>query len=108
MGIEGRSIWPQLAEALGLPVSQGLLIERAVPGGPADQAGVKGGNRTVVAGLQELRIGGDVLVAMNGKEIQNQQDLNLLLNRERPGDVVTLTIYRGKQKMDVKVALGER
>ncbi len=108
LGIEGRSIWPGLAEALGLSASQGLLVERVIPGGPADQAGVRGGNRTVVAGMQELRIGGDVLVAMNGKEIQNQQDLNLLLNRERPGDVVTLTIYRGKQKMDVKVALGER
>ena len=108
LGIEGRSIWPGLAEALGLSVSQGLLVERAVPGGPADQAGIHGGNRTVVAGMQELRIGGDVLVAMNGKEIQNQQDLNLLLNRERPGDVVTLTVYRGKQKLDLKVSLGER
>jgi S1-C subfamily serine protease len=108
LGIEGRSIWPGLAEALGLPVDEGIMIERVVAGGPAAQAGIHGGNRTVLAGLQELRLGGDVLAAVDGKKIANQMDLNLLLNRHRPGDGVTLTIYRERQKMDVRVMLGER
>jgi putative serine protease PepD len=108
LGIEGRSVWPELAEALGLPVSDGLLIERVTPNGPAAQAGVRGGNRRVLAGLQDLWIGGDILVAVDGKKVASQVDVNLLLNRKRPGDAVTLTLYRGGQKMDVRVTLGER
>jgi S1-C subfamily serine protease len=107
LGAEGRAIWPGLAEALHLGVDQGVLIERVTPGGPAAQAGIRGGNKSVLAGLQELRIGGDVLIAMNGKEVTNQMDLNLLLNRAWPGDTVTLTIFRDGKKMDVQVKLGE-
>ena len=108
LGIEGRPLWPGLAQALGLSVDEGFLIERVTPGGPAEAAGIRGGNRTVLAGLQELRLGGDVLTAVDGKKILSQVDLNLILNRMRPGETVTLTIYRGQQKMDVKVKLGER
>jgi S1-C subfamily serine protease len=61
----------------------------------------------VLAGLQELRIGGDVLVAVNGKELTSQMDLNLLLNRAWPGDTVTLTIVRDGKKMDIPVKLGD-
>jgi S1-C subfamily serine protease len=57
--------------------------------------------------LQELRIGGDVLIAIDGKPVTNQMDLNLLLNRAQPGDSVTLTIVRDGKKMDVQVKLGE-
>ncbi|MDR3722128.1 MAG: trypsin-like peptidase domain-containing protein [Candidatus Acidoferrales bacterium] len=107
LGAEGRAIWPNLADALNLGVQQGILIERIVPGGPAAQAGIRGGTRSVLAGLQELRIGGDVLVAVNGKELASQMDLNLLLNRAWPGDTITLTIFRDGKKMDVPVKLGD-
>ncbi len=107
LGAEGRAIWPNLADALHLGVQQGILIERVVPGGPAAQAGIRGGTRSVLAGLQELRVGGDVLVAVNGKELASQMDLNLLLNRAWPGDTITLTIFRDGKKMDVPVKLGD-
>jgi S1-C subfamily serine protease len=107
MGLEGRPLWPGLADALNLPVQQGLLIERAIPGGPAAQAGIHGGNRSVLAGMRELRIGGDVLVAINGKLIASQSDLNVLLNRSKPGDTVTVTIIRDGKKMDIPVKLAE-
>ena len=107
LGAEGRAIWPALADALHLGVEQGILIERVVPGGPAAQAGIRGGTRSVLAGLQELSVGGDVLVAVNGKELASQMDLNLLLNRAWPGDVITLTIVRNGKKMDVQVKLGD-
>lgn len=108
LGIEGRAVWPELADALGLPVQQGILVENAVQGGPASAAGIHGGNRSILAGLQELRIGGDIVVGMDGKEITNQTDLNVLLNRHQPGDKVTISIYRGRQKMNVPVTLGDR
>ena len=107
LGAEGRAIWPGLADALNIPVQNGILIERVTPGGPAAQAGIRGGTRTVLAGLQQLTIGGDVLIAIDGKEITSQMDLNLLLNRAAPGDTVTLTVIRDGKKMDVRVRLGQ-
>jgi S1-C subfamily serine protease len=107
LGAEGRAIWPGLADALGLSVKQGILIERVEPGGPAAQAGLRGGDRIVLAGLQQLRIGGDIVVAINGKPVTSQTDLNLLLNREWPGETVTLTVVRNGKKIDIRVKLGE-
>jgi S1-C subfamily serine protease len=107
LGAEGRAIWPGLAEALNLSVDHGILIERVDPDGPAARAGVHGGNRTVLAGLQELRIGGDVLIAFNGKDISSQMDLNVMLNRAWPGDTATLTIVRDGKKMEIPVKLGQ-
>jgi S1-C subfamily serine protease len=107
LGIEGRPIWPDLARALSLPVQQGFLIESVVRGGAAEKAGIRGGNRSVLSGLQELKIGGDVLIAVNGSEVSTQTALNLILNRSQPGDTITLTIIRDGKKMSVPVILGE-
>ena len=107
LGVEGRALWPGLAEALNLNVDKGILIERVTPGGPAAKAGIRGGTRSVLAGLQELRIGGDILVAVDGKPVASQVDLNLLLNRAKPGDTVKLSIVRDGKKMEVSVQLGQ-
>jgi putative serine protease PepD len=101
------TLWPGLAEALRLPVQRGLLIEEVAEGSPAARAGIRGGKRMVIVGLQQMLIGGDVLVAVNGQKVEGQMDLALALNQKRPGDKVTLTIYRGTQKMEVAVTLGE-
>src|ERR1700723_2626960 len=106
LGAEGRALWPRLAEALNLAVQQGILIERVEPGGPAAQAGLRGGTKSVLAGMQELRVGGDVLIAIDAKQITNQSDLSLLLNRSQPGDTVTLTIVRDGKKINLPVKLG--
>jgi S1-C subfamily serine protease len=107
LGVEGRGIWPGLAAALNIPVEHGILIERVTSGGPAARAGIRGGTRTILAGLQQLTIGGDVLIAIDGKEVTSPADLNLLLNRDSPGDTVALTIVRDGKKMDVRVKLGQ-
>ncbi|HEX9759904.1 MAG TPA: trypsin-like peptidase domain-containing protein [Candidatus Acidoferrales bacterium] len=110
LGVEGTplAMLPGLSDALKLPVQEGFLVERVTPGGPADRAGIRGGNRAVRVGLYQLLIGGDVLVAINGQKIEDQQGLTILLNRQRPGDEIVLTIYRGQQKMDVRIRLGDR
>ncbi|MGH9747484.1 MAG: S1C family serine protease [Candidatus Acidiferrales bacterium] len=107
LGVEGRSLWPGLAEALHLSVQQGILVERVTPGGPAAQAGIHGGTKSMLAGLQELRVGGDVLVAWDDKPLATQLDLNLLLNRAWPGDAVTLSVIRDGKKITLPVKLGE-
>ncbi|MBI1750628.1 MAG: trypsin-like peptidase domain-containing protein [Acidobacteria bacterium] len=108
LGVEGTEIWPNLAEALSLPVADGFLVERVTPNGPAARAGIRGGDRRIVAGMRYMLIGGDIIVAINGQKISNQLEMNLALNRKRPGDSINVTIYRGREKMDVKVTLTER
>ena len=108
LGAEVRALWPGLADALELPVEEGLLVERVTPGGPAERAGVRGGNSAVVTGMRRILIGGDVLVGIDGQNMTSQLDLNLFMKKKRPGDVVTLALYRGRQKIEVRVTLGER
>jgi S1-C subfamily serine protease len=54
-----------------------------------------------------IMVGGDLMVAIDGQDVQDQQDLGQVMNNHRAGDTVRLTIYRGKKKMDVSVVLGE-
>src|SRR5713101_1219654 len=108
LGVEGRALWPGLAEALDLPVAEGLLIERVTSGGPAERAGLRGGSRIAAAGMRKILIGGDILVAVDDQKMASQLDLNRFMTRKRPGDRVGATIYRGRQKMDITVTLGER
>ena len=108
IGVQTISVGGYLAQALDLPVEQGLLVETAAKGGPAAAAGVRGGDRVAQAGMQRIAIGGDVIVAIDGAKVANTMDLNIILNRKRPGDTVTLTVYRGGKKLDIPVKLGER
>jgi S1-C subfamily serine protease len=108
LGAQTLSVGGWLSEALDLPVQEGLLIEEVTKDGPAAVAGLHGGNRAAQAGMQRIMIGGDVIVAIDGQKIGSQSDMNLVLNRKRPGDTVTVTVYRGGKKMDVPVKLGER
>ena len=107
MGVEARVISPPVAEALKLPVQEGLLIERVTPGGPAERAGLRGGNREAILDLRRILLGGDVLTTIDGRPITGQMDMNLALNRKRPGDTVKVEFYRGGQKMDAQVTLSD-
>ena len=107
LGVQTFPVGGNLAEALDLPVQEGLLVETVTRGGPAASAGIKGGDRIVQAGMQKFHIGGDVIVAMDGQKVASQFDVSHILNRKRPGDTVTVSLYRGGKKMDVAVKLGE-
>ncbi len=108
LGAQTLEVGGWLAEALDLPVKDGLLIEEVTRGGPAADAGLHGGDRAAMAGMRRIMTGGDLIVAIDGQKIANQFDLNVALNRKRPGDTVAVTVYRGGKKMDVSVKLGER
>ncbi|MGB7281131.1 MAG: trypsin-like peptidase domain-containing protein [Candidatus Acidiferrum sp.] len=107
LGVQTLSVGGWLSQALDLPVQDGLLIEEVKEGGPA-AAALHGGNQQALAGMQRITIGGDVIVAIDGQSIADQSDMNLVLNRKRPGDTVKVTVYRGGKKLDVPVKLGER
>jgi len=108
LGIRGTvPIGPELAQELGLASDYGVLIVEVLPGGAADRAGLHGGSQRAYIGNVPLLIGGDLIVAIDGEQIGDPQDLANSMNRHKAGDTVTVTIYRGKRKMDVKVVLGE-
>ena len=97
-----------LATELSLPESGGLLVQRVVPGSAAETAGLRGPRRTVImGGIYEVGIGGDLITAMDGQPIETRDALTRFLSRKRPGDHVTLTVFRGGRSVEVKVTLGE-
>ena len=108
LGVETIPINESFAEALGLPAQEGLLVQTTSRGGPAAEAGIRGGDRVAQAGMRRFYVGGDVLTAIDGQKIANRVDVDLMLNKKRPGEEVTITLFRGGKKMDVKVKLGER
>ena len=107
LGIVSLPIGPEMAQEMGLPADYGVLIVRVVPGGAADRAGLRGGNERAYLGATAIMIGGDLIVAINGDSIGDQQDLANVMNKHRSGDTVTVTFYRGRKKMNVQVVLGE-
>jgi S1-C subfamily serine protease len=107
LGIVSLPIGPELAQEMGLPTDYGILIVRTVPGGAADRAGLKGGSQRAYLGTTPIMIGGDLIVAIDGESVGDQQDLANTMNKHRAGDNVTVTVYRAKRKMDIKVVLGE-
>ncbi len=107
LGIASLAIGPELAQEMGLSADYGMLIVRTVPGGAADRAGLHGGNQRAYIGATPIMIGGDLIVAIDGEPVGDQQDLANIMNKHRSGDTVTVTIYRSQQKMNIKVVLGE-
>jgi S1-C subfamily serine protease len=100
-------IGPDIAEQIGLPADYGILIERVLPGGAADHAGLKGGTQRAYQGNTPVMLGGDLIIAMDGQDIGSPQDLSAAMNTHRAGDTVTITVFRGRKKMDFKVKLGD-
>lgn len=98
---------PDISEQIGLPADYGLLIERVLPGGAAERAGLRGGNQQMYKGNTPVMLGGDLIVAFDGQDIATPQDLSVAMNSHRAGDTVVLTIYRGQRRLEVKVVLGD-
>jgi S1-C subfamily serine protease len=107
LDIATLAIGPDIAEQIGLPADYGLLIERVLPGGAAEKAGLHGGTQRAYQGNIPVMLGGDLIVAMDGQEITNPQDLAAAMNSHRAGDTVTLTIFRERKRMDIKVKLND-
>jgi S1-C subfamily serine protease len=94
-------------QALGLNTFTGAYVTSVTPGGPADQAGIRGGSQPT--NLDGLQAGGDVITAIDGRPIATfDQLLAYLTTNKSPGDTVVLTILRDGQTMDVDVPLGKR
>ncbi len=108
LDISTLPIGPDIAEQIGLAADYGVLIQRVLPGGAAERAGLHGGTqRAGYLGNMPVMAGGDLIIAMDGQEIANTQDLAAAMNSHQAGDEVTLTVFRGRRKIDVKVKLSD-
>jgi S1-C subfamily serine protease len=107
LGVRTIPISPELADEMGLPADYGLLIVQVIPGGSADQAGLRAGSERAYLGNTPILLGGDLMVAIDGEKVEDEQSLSQMMNNHRAGDTVKVTIYRNKKKLDVSVALGE-
>ncbi|MGA8109906.1 MAG: trypsin-like peptidase domain-containing protein, partial [Acidobacteriaceae bacterium] len=107
LGVRTLPIGPDLAAQMGLAAQYGVLIESVVPGGAAERAGLHGGNQTAYLGNEQISIGGDLIVAIDGHEVTNSQDIAEIMDQHQPGDSVTVTFFRGRRQMTARVTLGE-
>jgi S1-C subfamily serine protease len=108
IGVSSQSLYPQLAAKLGLDTDFGGLLAEVVPGGPADKAGLRGGDDKLRFQAGEYRTGGDVVLQIDGHDVVQPDDLSRFIAASKPGDTVTLTILRDGRKQDVEVTLGKR
>ncbi|MGC9292302.1 MAG: S1C family serine protease [Acidobacteriaceae bacterium] len=106
LGIVSLPIGPDLAGQMGLPADSGVLIERVLPGGPADRAGLRGGTQKAYLGNTPIYVGGDLIVAINGEQVTNAQDISEIMDGHKSGEKITVTIFRGQKRMDIPVVLG--
>jgi len=114
LGVQPLGLTPERAQAfreagMDVPVDEGLLMIEIVSGGPADRAGIRGGDRIVQLGNVRLALGGDIITAINGEAVDNLQELTVYLETQtQVGDTVEVTIVRDGVEQNVQVTLAER
>ncbi|MDH7556553.1 MAG: PDZ domain-containing protein, partial [Candidatus Methanosuratincola sp.] len=93
---------------MGLSQTWGVLVQTVINGGPADRAGVRGGNQSVTVGGEVIRAGGDVILYIDGVKIKSMDELSSYLVTRYPGQEVTLTVLRDGAVKEIPVTLGAR
>lgn len=108
--VSGITVTPRLAAHAGLPSQSGLLVTHVLQGGNADRAGLHDGRGgpQVRYGLTQIPVQGDIIVGVNGEPAQSAVDLLSLLEPTQPGDVITITVVRGNERLDFEIELAER
>ena len=109
IGVTTQGLYPQLADRLDIDAEHGSLIAEVVPGSPADEAGLEGGDQEIRFQGAQVTVGGDVIVSVDGHELVGEADLARLISERSPGDTVTLEVIKdGGDTEDVDVTLGDR
>jgi 2-alkenal reductase len=110
LGISGTSLTPELAKLMGLKENQrGALVADLTAAGPSARAGLRGSTRDVIIDGARQRIGGDVIVAFDGRPVKGFDDLvTYLVRNTTVGQTVALTVLRGGKEETLKVTLAAR
>ena len=107
LGVSVVPVAGDYADALSLPTQGGLLIQEVSPGTAAARAGLRGGREMVQIGNAQITIGGDLIMAIDGKPVDRDDAISRALSRKRAGDSIELTIFRNGKTTNLKVTLGE-
>jgi S1-C subfamily serine protease len=109
LGVTTTSVDPAFA-GTGLAVRAGALVESVATGSPASRAGLRGSTRTVTLldGVTQTKVGGDIIVSLDGRAVRTDAALAAAITHEQPGSAVTLGIVRGRAHLTLEVRLGTR
>ena len=107
LGIVSYAIGPDLASQMGLSADSGVLIQRVLPGGAAERAGLHGGTEQAYVGNTPIMLGGDLIVAVDGQQVTDPEDISALMDKHQAGDTISVTVVRGKKQLTLKLILGE-
>ncbi len=107
LGIVSYAIGPDLASQMGLSVDNGVLIQRVIPGGAAERAGLHGGTQQAYVGNTPIMLGGDLIIAIDGQQVTDPQDISALMDKHQAGDTISVTILRARKQISLKLILGE-
>ncbi len=107
LGIVSYAIGPDLASQMGLAADYGVLIQKVVPGGAAERAGLRGGSQQAYVGNTPIMLGGDLIVGIDGEEVTDPDTINSLMDKHQAGDTISVTLFRGRKQMTIKLILGE-
>ena len=108
LGISGQALPEDVAERYNLPVEAGVLVGSVTDDSGADKAGIEGGETEVVVAGVSYTLGGDIIVAFEGKKISSVEELRDAISGKKPGDKVKLVIYRDASRTSVTVTLGRQ
>jgi S1-C subfamily serine protease len=106
LGISAVELRPQISKEIGLEGTSGLLVLQVAPDGPADKAGIKGGNNLKVIEGMEIPLGGDVITRIDGHDIRSLDDFRTQLMDKQVGDMVEFSLTRANgdtQSVDARV-----
>ena len=108
LGVSALPLWPQLADRIDINVRNGALIQEIESGSPAEKAGLRAGHDEIDFEAQRVTIGGDVIVAVDGRPLTRTDDLADRISSLSTGDEVELDVLRDGKHKNVKVRLGNR
>jgi S1-C subfamily serine protease len=108
IGATIQSLIPEVANFLKIKVDRGAMIAEVVKGGPADKAGLKGGNQRVQVGNMVVIVGGDIVVKADQHDVKANDELIRYIREKKPGETILLKVFRKGNFEEVKVILGER
>ena len=108
IGITAKAVTPEIARLFRLPSTHGLLVATVQPGTGAAAAGVRPGSDQVVVSGESWTVGGDLIVSADGVELRSIDQLRDLLSAKKPGQSISLELYRGEKKLTVTVKLGRQ
>jgi len=109
LGISGEDMSYLIAQKINVNITYGWLITQTTSEGAADKAGLKGGTQRVIINNEWVIVGGDIIIAVDGTRIINGDSLmSYLEEKTTPNQIITLTIIRDDQQLNIPVELGTR